>query len=67
MEWSLGCQEIMKTRQENVDLWLGLANLRCVCTKLLMYEHYSEKVYLRLQILELPSIGEYWYIYGVPD
>ena len=25
-----------------------------------------EKVYLRSQILERPSIGEYWNIYGVP-
>ena len=33
----------MKTRQENVDFKLGLANLRCVFAKLLMYEHYSYK------------------------
>ena len=26
----------------------------------------SEKVYLRSQILERPSIGEYWNIFGVP-
>ena len=28
-------------------------------------EHY-EKVYFRSQILERPSIGEYWNIFGVP-
>ena len=33
----------MKTRQENIYFKLGLANLRCVFAKLLMYEHYSYK------------------------
>ena len=31
-----------------------------------MYKDDSEKVYFRSQILECPSIGEYWNISGVP-
>ena len=27
---------------------------------------FLEKVYLRSQILECPSIGQYWNIFGVP-
>ena len=27
---------------------------------------YTEKVYFRSQILECPSIGQYWIIFGVP-
>ena len=28
--------------------------------------HFSEKVNFRSQILECPSIGQYWNIFGVP-
>ena len=33
---------------------------------MLFIKDYMEKVYSRSQILERPSIGEYWNIYGVP-
>ena len=35
-------------------------------TKLGYHKENSEKVYFRFQILERPSIGEYWNILGVP-
>ena len=41
----------MKMRQENVDLKLGLANLRCVFAKLLMYEHYTYKKDVRTEFI----------------
>ena len=31
-----------------------------------MTEEFSEKIYFKSQILENPSIGEYWNISGVP-